>query len=160
MQKPCGASFRKSHSASGAQSCYGPGLNRCEQAARLSSRHVCQPQFSNAIKSLPRLASAAFGLLDKCGFAGAEPLKIDCFGWVAREIVVQKGWFKEAGVEVEFLWFDYVPSMDAYVARKVDGDALVTASSTHQRTNCRRCSPRKQWMPSLRNSRTLGKCLT
>ena len=90
------------------------------------------------MKSLPRLASAAFGLLAMCGFAGAEPLKIaysDWPGWIAWEIGVQKGWFKEAGVEVEFLWFDYVPSMDAYVAGKVDGvcmtngDALVTGAT-------------------------------
>ncbi|MEP7053074.1 MAG: ABC transporter substrate-binding protein, partial [Pseudomonadota bacterium] len=55
-------------------------------------------------------------------------------GWVAWEIAIQKGWFKEAGVNVEFKWFDYVPSMDAFTAGKVDadsmtnGDALVTGS--------------------------------
>ncbi len=56
-------------------------------------------------------------------------------GWVAWEIAIQKGWFKEAGVDVEFKWFEYVPSMDAYSAGKVDavtvtnGDMLVTGSS-------------------------------
>ncbi len=56
-------------------------------------------------------------------------------GWVAWDIGIQKGWFKEAGVAVEFRWFDYVPSMDAFSAGKVDavtvtnGDALVTGSS-------------------------------
>jgi NitT/TauT family transport system substrate-binding protein len=56
-------------------------------------------------------------------------------GWVAWEIAIQKGWFKEAGVEVDFKWFEYVPSMEAYSAGKVDavcvtnGDALVTGSS-------------------------------
>jgi len=55
-------------------------------------------------------------------------------GWVAWEIAIQKGWFKEAGVNVEFKWFDYVPSMDAFTANKVDavavtnGDALVTGN--------------------------------
>ena len=72
------------------------------------------------------------------GGANAAPLKIaysDWPGWVAWEIGIQKGWFKEEGVEVEFLWFDYVPSMDAYVAGKVDavtmtnGDALVTGAT-------------------------------
>ncbi len=67
-----------------------------------------------------------------------QPLKIaysDWPGWVAWEIAIQKGWFKEAGVDVEFLWFDYVPSMDAYVAGQVDavcmtnGDALVTGGT-------------------------------
>ncbi|MCB1133789.1 MAG: ABC transporter substrate-binding protein, partial [Verrucomicrobiae bacterium] len=70
--------------------------------------------------------------------ASAEPLKIaysDWPGWVAWEIAIQKGWFKEAGVDVKFEWFDYVPSMDAYVAGKVDavtmtnGDALVTGAT-------------------------------
>ena len=65
----------------------------------------------------------------------SKPLKIaysDWPGWVAWEIAIKKGWFKEEGVDVEFLWFDYVPSMDAYAAGKVDavcmtnGDALVT----------------------------------
>lgn len=56
-------------------------------------------------------------------------------GWVAWDIAIQKGWFKEAGVDVEFKWFDYVPSMDAFSAGKVDavcmtnGDALVTGAS-------------------------------
>lgn len=68
----------------------------------------------------------------------AEPLKIgysDWPGWVAWEIAIQKDWFAEAGVEVEFLWFDYVASMDAYVAGQVDavcmtnGDALVTGAT-------------------------------
>lgn len=56
-------------------------------------------------------------------------------GWVAWEVAIQKGWFKEAGVNVEFKWFEYAPSMEAYSAGKVDavcvtnGDALVTGSS-------------------------------
>lgn len=56
-------------------------------------------------------------------------------GWVAWDIGVQKGWFKEEGVEVDFKWFEYVPSMEAFSAGKVDavamtnGDALVTGSS-------------------------------
>jgi NitT/TauT family transport system substrate-binding protein len=55
-------------------------------------------------------------------------------GWVAWEVAIQKGWYKEAGVNVEFKWFDYVPSMDAFTANKVDavavtnGDALVTGN--------------------------------
>ena len=90
------------------------------------------------MKSIPRLASTAFALLAMCGSLHAEPLKIaysDWPGWVAWEIGVQKGWFKEAGVDVEFLWFDYVPSMDAYVSGKADavcmtnGDALVTGAT-------------------------------
>lgn len=70
--------------------------------------------------------------------AQADPLKIgysDWPGWVAWEIAIQKGWFEEAGVDVEFIWFDYVASMDAYAAGQIDavsmtnGDALVTGTA-------------------------------
>ena len=73
--------------------------------------------------------------------AGGEPLRIaysDWPGWVAWEIGIQKGWFKEAGVDVEFKWFEYVPSMEAFSAGKVDavcmtnGDALVTGAAARQ----------------------------
>lgn len=65
------------------------------------------------------------------------PLKIaysDWPGWVAWEIGIQKGFFKEAGVDVQFQWFEYAPSMDAFVAGKVDavamsnGDTLVNGA--------------------------------
>jgi NitT/TauT family transport system substrate-binding protein len=70
--------------------------------------------------------------------AAAAPLRIaysDWPGWTAFEIGIQKGWFKEAGVDVQFSWFDYLPSMDAYTAGKVDavavtnGDALVMGAN-------------------------------
>jgi NitT/TauT family transport system substrate-binding protein len=54
---------------------------------------------------------------------------------VAWDIAAQKGFFKAAGVEVELVWFEYVPSMDAFAAGKVDavcmtnGDALVTGAN-------------------------------
>ncbi|MDR9498615.1 MAG: ABC transporter substrate-binding protein [Hydrogenovibrio sp.] len=68
----------------------------------------------------------------------AEPLKIgysDWPGWVAWEVALQKNWFEEEGVEVQFEWFDYVASMDAFAAGQLDavhmtnGDALVTGST-------------------------------
>jgi NitT/TauT family transport system substrate-binding protein len=55
-------------------------------------------------------------------------------GWVAWQVAIEKGWFKEAGVDVKFDWFDYSASMDAFAAGKIDavtvtnGDALVTGS--------------------------------
>ena len=66
--------------------------------------------------------------------ARAAPLKIgysDWPGWVAFH-ALDKGWFKEAGVDVDFEWFDYSASLDAFSAGKLDavaatnGDALVT----------------------------------
>ncbi len=68
----------------------------------------------------------------------ADPIRIgysDWPGWVAWEVGIEKGWFKEAGVDVKFEWFDYVASMDAFAAGKLDavcmtnGDTLVTGST-------------------------------
>lgn len=69
--------------------------------------------------------------------AAKAPLRIaysDWPGWTAFEIGIQKGWFKEAGVDTKFEWFEYTPSMEAFAAGKVDavmmtmGDALVTGA--------------------------------
>src|SRR4051812_26535046 len=69
--------------------------------------------------------------------AAAAPLKVaysDWPGWTAFAIAAEKGWFKDAGVEVDLLWFEYGPSMEAFTAGKVDammvtnGDALVTGA--------------------------------
>lgn len=77
------------------------------------------------------------GLLSLSAMA-AEPLKIgysDWPGWVAWEVAIEKDWFKEEGVEVEFEWFDYVASLDAFAAGKLDavgmtnGDALVIGAT-------------------------------
>jgi NitT/TauT family transport system substrate-binding protein len=68
----------------------------------------------------------------------AEPLKIgysDWPGFTIFEVAKQKGWFKEAGVEVELAWFDYLPSLDAFSAGKIDAvtcvatDALVNGAN-------------------------------
>ena len=80
----------------------------------------------------------AFTLLGLSGVNAAEPLKIaysDWPGWVALEVGIQKGWYKEAGVDVEFVWMEYGPSMEAFQAGKVDGvtvassDLLVMAAA-------------------------------
>jgi NitT/TauT family transport system substrate-binding protein len=68
----------------------------------------------------------------------AEPLKIaysDWPGFTLIEVAKQKGWFKEAGVDVDLVWFDYLPSLDAFSAGKVDAvtcvatDALVNGAN-------------------------------
>jgi NitT/TauT family transport system substrate-binding protein len=68
----------------------------------------------------------------------AEPLKVaysDWPGWTVLEVAKQKDWFKEAGVDVELLWFEYLPSLDAFAAGKVDAvltvhtDALVNGAN-------------------------------
>ena len=91
---------------------------------------------------LTRLAAAvvcAFALFMSAPLArAAEPLKIgysDWPGYTAWEIAIQKGWFKEAGVEVQFIFFEYGPSIDAFAAGKIDavtmvcGDALVSGAN-------------------------------
>ena len=90
---------------------------------------------------LPRLMTMLFmfaALVFAAGKAVAAPLRVgysDWPGWVAWQVAIDKGWFKEAGVDVKFEWFDYSASMDAFSAGKLDvvgmtnGDALVTGSA-------------------------------
>jgi NitT/TauT family transport system substrate-binding protein len=86
---------------------------------------------------IARLALPAVALLASATAYAAPPLKIgysDWPGWVAWQVAIDKGWFKEAGVDVSFVWFDYSASMDAFAAGKIDavtmtnGDALVTGA--------------------------------
>src|SRR5262245_656362 len=83
---------------------------------------------------LPFLARAA----DEPGSPASTKLKVaysDWPGWIAWDIAIQKGWFKEAGVDVQFEWFEYGASMDAFNSGKVDavcvtnGDAMVTGAT-------------------------------
>jgi NitT/TauT family transport system substrate-binding protein len=82
--------------------------------------------------------AAAAAMLSMSAQSFAGPLKIgysDWPGWVAWEVAVEKEWFKQEGVDVKFEWFDYVASMDAFAAGKLDGvgmtngDALVTGAT-------------------------------
>ncbi|MEI6235409.1 MAG: ABC transporter substrate-binding protein [Planctomycetota bacterium] len=83
------------------------------------------------------LLTASLSLLSGVASA-AEPLTVgysDWPGWVAWEVAIQKGFFKDEGVDVAFKWFEYGPSMDAFTASKIDavlvtnGDALVTGAN-------------------------------
>ena len=87
---------------------------------------------------LRRLICLAALVLSLATALRAAPLKVaysDWPGWTAFAIAAEKGWFKDAGVEVELLWFEYGPSMEAFTAGKVDavmvtnGDALVTGAN-------------------------------
>jgi NitT/TauT family transport system substrate-binding protein len=69
--------------------------------------------------------------------ASADPITVgysDWPGWVAWQVAIDKGWFKEAGLDVKFQWFDYSASMEAFAAGKIDancmtnGDTLVTGA--------------------------------
>lgn len=64
--------------------------------------------------------------------AKAEPLKIgysDWPGFTLLEVGKQKGWFKEAGVDVDLIWFDYLASIDAYSAGKIDANTVVATDA-------------------------------
>lgn len=92
-------------------------------------------------KSIAKLLGALAGLVLvslSMQTRAAEPLRIgysDWPGWVAWQVAIEKGWFKEAGVDVKFDWFDYAASMDAFSAGKLDavgmtnGDTLVTGAA-------------------------------
>ena len=73
----------------------------------------------------------SFSLLALLGasLTAAEPLKMgysDYISFTAWEVAKAKGWFAEAKVDVELIWFDYAPSMEAFQAGKID--ALNVAS--------------------------------
>ncbi|APR35459.1 MULTISPECIES: ABC transporter substrate-binding protein [unclassified Paraburkholderia] len=84
-------------------------------------------------------AAAAFAVgLTSASAQAAAPLKIgysDWPGWVLFQVAIDKGWFKQENVDVDFEWFDYSASLDAFSAGKLDGvgatngDALVTGAS-------------------------------
>lgn len=62
----------------------------------------------------------------------AEPLKIYYDDWPSYtilEVAKQKGWFKEAGVEVELVWFerDYQGGLDALAAHKLDAMPMTSS---------------------------------
>jgi NitT/TauT family transport system substrate-binding protein len=93
------------------------------------------------MKGMAKIASAAGLLLSAVMFGAgpvsAAPLKVgysDWPGWVAWQVAIDKGWLKEAGLDVTFQWFDYSASMDAFAAGKIDadlmtnGDTLVTGA--------------------------------
>lgn len=72
------------------------------------------------------LTAAALSLGAACAPACADaPLRIgfsDWPGWTPWQIAIDKGWFKQAGVDVSMQWFDYSASLDAFSAGKLDGD--------------------------------------
>ncbi|MGC4033844.1 MAG: ABC transporter substrate-binding protein [Tepidisphaeraceae bacterium] len=88
--------------------------------------HACRVWFSAAVVGV-------------CAtFVHAEPLKIaysDWPGWSTFDVAKEKGFFKEAGVDVELVWMEYLPSMEAFAAGKADavvmtnGDAMVTGAT-------------------------------
>jgi NitT/TauT family transport system substrate-binding protein len=64
--------------------------------------------------------------------ATAAPITLgysDWPGWAAWQVAIDKGWLKEAGLDVNFEWFDYSASMDAFSAGKIDGDCVTNGDA-------------------------------
>lgn len=84
-------------------------------------------------KKLASLLSAAALSVLSCLPARADtPLRIgfsDWPGWTPWQIAVDKGWFKDAGVDVTMQWFDYSASLDAFSAGKLDGDFVANGDA-------------------------------
>ncbi|MEI9899336.1 MAG: hypothetical protein WDN31_03505 [Hyphomicrobium sp.] len=62
----------------------------------------------------------------------AEPLRIsyaDWPGYVAWQVAIEKNWFKEAGVDINFEWFDYSAAMEAFAAGKLDAINLTNGDT-------------------------------
>ncbi|HEV7302322.1 MAG TPA: ABC transporter substrate-binding protein [Tepidisphaeraceae bacterium] len=73
-----------------------------------------------------------------------EALRIgysDWPGWHLWDVAKEKGFFDKAGVKVELVWMDYMASMEAFSAGKLDGvamtngDAMVTGAGGRKGTN-------------------------
>jgi len=116
-------------------------LSLCSASLLLPAFGCHKPASSSAPEASAAPASsapAAVGAPANSGDAASGPLRIaysDWPGWVAWEIALNKGYFKDAGVDVSFVWLEYVPSIEAFSEGKVDavcmtnGDALVAGSS-------------------------------
>jgi NitT/TauT family transport system substrate-binding protein len=104
----------------------------------LESALACLPSTSAVRRAIAGAAAALAVALAAAPAQAAKPLTIgysDWPGFVAFQIAIDKGWFKQEGVDVNFQWFDYSASLDAFSAGKLDavgatnGDALVTGAS-------------------------------
>jgi NitT/TauT family transport system substrate-binding protein len=66
------------------------------------------------------------------GQASGAPLRLgysDWPGWVAWQIAIDKGWLKQAQLDVTFDWFDYSASIDAFTAGRLDGDFMTNGDA-------------------------------
>ncbi|HET7238803.1 MAG TPA: ABC transporter substrate-binding protein, partial [Terrimicrobiaceae bacterium] len=98
-------------------------------------RNVVRLLMKSLLRTFPKLLLGMIVSLTAAVSLHAEPLKIgysDWPGFTILEVAKQKGWFKEAGLDVELIWFDYLPSLDAFAAGKVDA---VTAVATDALVN-------------------------
>lgn len=83
------------------------------------------------LKTLTLITLALAALAAPAGLR-ADTIKIgysDWPGYTVMEIAKQKGWFKDAGLDVDMIWFEYSPSIDAFSAGKIDADMIVASDA-------------------------------
>jgi NitT/TauT family transport system substrate-binding protein len=76
--------------------------------------------------------TALAGGLGLAAPAAAAPLTVgysDWPGWIAWQVAIDKGWLKQAGLDVNFEWFDYSASLSAYAAGKLDADLVANVDA-------------------------------
>lgn len=86
-------------------------------------KNICTRTLRALALTVPLLAGTA---------QAGTPLNIgysDWPGFLIWQIAIEKGWFKEEGVDVNFQWFDYSASMDAFTAGKLDADNVTNGDS-------------------------------
>ncbi len=91
-----------------------------------------------ATKLASLLSAASLSLLTCLPAKADTPLRIgfsDWPGWTGWQIAIDKGWFKDAGVDVNMQWFDYSASLDAFSAGKLDGDFVATSDALAEGAN-------------------------
>lgn len=111
------------------------GCSKSEAPGAAETAEVAAEQSAGVVTSAPKVSVDP--VLPQRPREPAEPLRLgysDWPGWVAWDIAREKGWFAEVGVEVQLEWFEYVPSIEAFAAGKLDavsmtnGDALMAQS--------------------------------
>ncbi len=97
---------------------------------------VCMTGCDNKAKT-PLKSNETAVATDSSGTPSVKPITIgysDWPGWVAWQVAIEKGWLKEAGLNVEFKWFDYSASLAAFTANQLDavtvtnGDNLINSA--------------------------------
>jgi NitT/TauT family transport system substrate-binding protein len=112
---------------------------------RATLRHRVIPVLKLALELVvvPALLGCDTATGESSAFAGSArteptaatsraPLRVaysDWPGWTALEIGIQGGWFKKAGLDVEFSWLGYLPSLDAFASGKVDAVTVTNADA-------------------------------
>src|SRR5260221_13068552 len=82
--------------------------------------------------ALRRVTLCCLASLTSFSIVKAEPLKVayrDWPGWVVLDVAAKKDWFKQEGLDVQLIWYDYSPSIDALSTGKPDTVGMSNAAA-------------------------------